>query len=426
MGNESAKEKSAQPAAKASSQDVGGNRAAGSAPTTSGPSAVAVPTPPDVASPLTPASPPSSPAADFTYRQDSSFPAAAPAPPPPAPSNFVPQAHPTLGQLPPAFAALPAVHQAIPLRLTPDAIAATAFHWQRPPIGHGGFSNVYEGLFYQRPVAVKVLTIRNPQERAMFEEELRSLLNPSLWHHNICPLLAFCDAAPAFVFPKLSPLSRDRLSRLPLGVRDCVCHDVALGMAHMHAAGYVHSDMKPDNVLIEFDAQRVIRRALVGDMGCVKSCAVPVVPFGTIVFLDPGLPANTPRHPHPADDVYSLGLTFLAIYLGLFPERREDIAAMDGQLAQSDPPRSQLVRSMIQRDAALRPTCASAVETLRALRAAPITSTGAADGRPSAFASSLRLPVQNNSQVPLASASGQPSLSLPGAAASPVRLAHAV
>jgi serine/threonine protein kinase len=110
----------------------------------------------------------------------------------------------------------------------------------------------------------------------MFDEELRALLNTTLWHNNICPLLAYCDTKPAFIFPKLTPMSDNRSARLPDDVKDTICIDVVRGMDHMHRAGYVHSDMKPDNVLLEFDENRVIKKAVVGDLGCVKSCMVPV------------------------------------------------------------------------------------------------------------------------------------------------------
>jgi serine/threonine protein kinase len=257
----------------------------------------------------------------------------------------------------PPTAAPPADVRGEPVRLTADAIALTAHNWQRPPIGKGGFSTVYEGNFYGHKVAVKVLTIRDESERFMFHEELRAMLNPALWHMNICPLLGFCYENPAFIFPKLSPLNPDRLKRLPPDVRDSVCIDVARGLAHMHAAGYVHSDMKPDNVLIEFDAHRIIKRALVGDMGCVKCCTVPVAPFGTMVFLDPALTIGVPRLPNPADDVYSLGVTFLCIFMDAVPASQDDIRRMDHDLALRDAYRSSLVRSMLHPDPAQRPTC---------------------------------------------------------------------
>eukprot|EP00743_Colponemidia_sp_Colp-15_P025589 GILK01038975.1.p1 GENE.GILK01038975.1~~GILK01038975.1.p1 ORF type:complete len:100 (-),score=1.75 GILK01038975.1:95-394(-) len=98
----------------------------------------------------------------------------------------------------------------------------------------------------------------------MFEQELRAMLNPTLWNSNICPLLGYCVEAPAFIFPRLTALNVERMVRLPDDVKDTICIDIANGLAHLHKAGYVHMDMKPDNVLILFDEQRRIKKALVG------------------------------------------------------------------------------------------------------------------------------------------------------------------
>lgn len=244
----------------------------------------------------------------------------------------------------------------------------TAGNFQSPPLGKGGFSTVYPGQFYGSPVAVKVLIIRDANERAMFEGELRALLNPALWHPNVCPLLAYCDTEPAFIFPLLTPMSIERMSRLPDDVKDTICIAVSRGLEHMHRAGYVHSDMKPDNVLLEFDANRMIKAAYVGDLGCVKSCSTPVNPFGTIVFLDPQLPLNKPRRPHPVDDVYSLGITFLSIWTNRIPETGHDITEMKKMLSDNDAPRAKYVMDMTQVTMAARPTSGHTATVLSSLQ----------------------------------------------------------
>jgi serine/threonine protein kinase len=253
-----------------------------------------------------------------------------------------------------------------PACLEASVIATTALNWTKQPIGHGGFSNVYEGKYFQQDVAVKVLTIRDQSERDMFDEELKALLNPALWHDNICPLVAYCHTNPAFLFPRLKPLSMDRLVRLPLDVRTVVAADVARGLGHMHAAGWVHSDMKPDNVLLEFNEHRVIVRAMVGDMGCVKSCSIPVKPFGTILFLDPGLNTQAPQLPKPADDVFSLGITLLAIFGSVMPETVHNIWPLKQKLSHEMPFHGNLVERMTQQDPQMRPTCQAVAAELLA------------------------------------------------------------
>eukprot|EP00758_Cryptobia_borreli_P001850 Tbor_TRINITY_DN2582_c0_g1::TRINITY_DN2582_c0_g1_i1::g.553::m.553 len=255
-----------------------------------------------------------------------------------------------------------------PIRLTKEAIAMTAGNFLSPPLGKGGFSTVYPGYFYGNPVAVKVLNIRNASERAMFDDELRALLNPVLWHPNVCPLLGYCDTDPAFIFPLMTPMTIERMSRLPDDVKDTICVNICKGLEHMHRAGYVHSDMKPDNVLLEFDANRMIKTAYVGDLGCVKSCSVAVIPFGTIVFLDPQLPLNIPRLPHPVDDVYSLGITFLSIWTNRIPESAQEIAEMKMLLADNDTARSDCVAAMTHSVMSARPTCEQVAKVLSDLQ----------------------------------------------------------
>jgi serine/threonine protein kinase len=253
-----------------------------------------------------------------------------------------------------------------PIALTPDQIQTISFHFQRPPLGKGGFSTVYEGEFCGYPVAVKILTVRNQNERALFEIELAVLCNEGLRHRNLLPLIGFCHERPALVMPRLKPLNKDRLPRLPGSVRMLVAMDVARGLAHLHQAGFVHNDMKPDNVLLEFDEHRNIVRALVGDLGCAKVTSIPVQPFGTMLFMDPQLnPHGPPVLPKTADDVYSFALTLVCIFTNSFPESHEDLARMWATIDATFPLVAHLARRMTQPDWRQRPSCAQAEAELK-------------------------------------------------------------
>ena len=245
-----------------------------------------------------------------------------------------------------------------PVQLAPHVIQEICFGFSQPPLGKGGFSTVYAGVYSQRHVAVKVLAIRNPGELSLFEAELGILLNAQLRHPHLLPLIAFCRERPALVMPQLKPMNRERLPRLPGSIRMKIAMDVAAGLAHLHDAGFVHNDMKPDNVLLEFDDQRRLIRALVGDLGCVKSMRVPVVPFGTILFMDPGLnTSGPPVLPKPADDVYSFGLTIVCIFTNAFPESQDHLRQMWASVDSGFPLISALARCMTNPNPALRPTC---------------------------------------------------------------------
>ena len=285
------------------------------------------------------------------------------------PEGTQPAPHPALSLLPPpddSVLLLPAPPTAEPVHLTEDGIAAVALKFSKPPLGKGGFSTVYEGLFYGAPAAVKILAIRNEHERANFHEELRSLLNPALRSEHVCPLLGYCKAQPAFIFPRLTCINVSRMTRFPDDVKDSICIDTADGLATLHAAGYVHMDIKPDNVLLLFDENRRIQKALVGDLGCVKSVAVPVYPYGTIAFLDPQLNFQQLRKPQPADDVFSLGITFLSIWTNRVPTSRDEIPLLMQELRRACAYRFELVASMTAIDIRRRPTAAFVRDTVRA------------------------------------------------------------
>lgn len=62
------------------------------------------------------------------------------------------------------------------------------------------------------------------------------------------------------------------------------------------------------------------------------------------------------RHPHPCDDIYSIGITFLCIWTNRQPQTPADIESMKEQLGQGDHFRYNVVCAMIQPNMAARPT----------------------------------------------------------------------
>lgn len=81
-----------------------------------------------------------------------------------------------------------------------------------------------------------------------------------------------------------------------------VFHQVALGMAHMHDRGYVHADMKPNNIMVMDGKAKII------DLG--QSCEI-----GTVKERIQGTPDYiAPEQVHrraitPKTDIYNLGAT---------------------------------------------------------------------------------------------------------------------
>ena len=134
-------------------------------------------------------------------------------------------------------------------------------------VGTGSFGSVYEATDDQNPahprVALKVLHARFANDksiRARFEREAKALL--LLESPRICPLLDWGSTsvgpsqtpimylALPFVegttlgklLETASPMEEERAIRIAIGICE--------GVAAAHAAGILHRDLNPDNVLV--------------------------------------------------------------------------------------------------------------------------------------------------------------------------------
>lgn len=125
-------------------------------------------------------------------------------------------------------------------------------------LGKGGMGEVYRatGTRLRRDVAIKVSAERFSER---FAQEARAVA--ALNHPNICTLY---DAGPDY-------LVMECVDGVPAGhtpdVRKLLdlAAQIAGGMAAAHAAGFVHRDLKPDNILVTRDG-----RAKILDFGLAK------------------------------------------------------------------------------------------------------------------------------------------------------------
>ncbi len=130
--------------------------------------------------------------------------------------------------------------------------------------------------------------------------------------------------------------------------------DVCSTLAHCHARGLLHLDLKPDNLLVV--SERGQLRVKVLDFGLARGRSRRAVPGGTPIYMPPEL-LEGKRYDGRAD-LYSLGISLLP------PERRPDVPGYPPEQA-LDPdwprPLATLVARLIERDPARRFSSARAV-----------------------------------------------------------------
>ncbi|KAK1610129.1 hypothetical protein QYE76_033802 [Lolium multiflorum] len=97
--------------------------------------------------------------------------------------------------------------------------------------------------------------------------------------------------------------------------------DILLGLAHAHAAGVAHCDVKGRNVLIAADG-----RAMIADFGCARRVGSSgiagerLVGGGTPAFMSPEAARGETQGP--AADIWALGCTIIEMATGAAPWQR--------------------------------------------------------------------------------------------------------
>lgn len=186
-------------------------------------------------------------------------------------------------------------------------------------IGSGGMATVYlaEDLKHHRQVAVKVLKREISgalgTQRFLREIEIAARLS----HPHILPLYdsGKADGFLYYVMPYVEGDSlRTKLAREgKLGIDETVriLREVADALAHAHAHGVVHRDIKPDNVMLSG------RHAMVADFGVAKALSASTpgdanltgigAPLGTPTYMSPEQASGSPNVDRRAD-IYALGV----------------------------------------------------------------------------------------------------------------------
>ena len=223
-------------------------------------------------------------------------------------------------------------------------------------LGRGGMGVVYlaRDVALDRLVAIKLLPAslaHAPDLRARFLREARTAAQLS--HPHIVPIHAVEEHA-SIVFFVMAYVDGETLGERvrragPLspteGMR--IMQEVAWALAHAHARGVVHRDVKPDNILLE----RETGRAMVTDFGIARA-AESATPAGGAIIGTPQYMSPEQARGEAVDgrsDLYSLGATMFFALTGRLPFEASTASAFLLRLTTERAPAIGTLRAVIPR-----------------------------------------------------------------------------
>nr|VDD58276.1 unnamed protein product [Brassica oleracea] len=196
-----------------------------------------------------------------------------------------------------------------------------------PAFAQGAFGKLYRGTYNGDDVAIKILERpENDPEKAQlmgqqFQQEVMMLA--TLKHANIVRFIGACrrsmvwcivtEYAKGGSLRQFLTKRRNRAVPLKLAVKQAL--DVATGMAYVHGLGYIHRDLKSDNLLISAD-----RSIKIADFGVarIEVKTEGMTPeTGTYRWMAPEMIQHRPYTQKV--DVYSFGIVLWELLTGMVP-----------------------------------------------------------------------------------------------------------
>jgi serine/threonine protein kinase len=238
-------------------------------------------------------------------------------------------------------------------------------------LNRGGMGEVYAALDTELKERVALKHIRraiasSPSVIERFKQEVRQTRR--IAHPNVCRVYDLFSHYPRSGEPiwfltmelleGVTLAERIAAGPIPLDRALPLIRDMAAALSAAHAAGIVHRDFKPNNVMLAPTGSGA-ERAVVTDFGLAREIAAETADSaGTPAYIAPEQAAGA--GPSPAADQYSLGLVIGEILTGKRPGRDGTSAAKAKAELQAwfdQQPRS-----------ALKPRARAALETCLALR----------------------------------------------------------
>lgn len=210
-------------------------------------------------------------------------------------------------------------------------------------LGSGGMATVYEAVqnCFGRHVALKVMSPVLANDKDFSKRFLREAkILASLSHPHIIAVYDVGISGQYHYYAMEHLEGGDLKHRLAdIGVDEAllIVKQLALALDHAHSKGYIHRDVKPDNVLFREDGSAVltdfgIARAAETDQQLTQAGKM----IGTPKYMSPEQAKSAPLDAR--SDLYALGVVFYEMLAGHVPFDGSDPIAVGIQHLREAPP----------------------------------------------------------------------------------------
>ena len=256
-------------------------------------------------------------------------------------------------------------------------------------LGKGGMAEVYAAFDedLSRPVALKFMRSSEASRLARLAEVMREAKAASALNHPhivmVHEVIPHEDSL-VIVMELVSGNALRTLCGVPLSIETVIGYgkQIGLALAAAHAAGIVHRDVKPENLMVRPDGYVKLL-----DFGLARE-------FGQDGAVGAGQIAGTLRYMSPeqvqgktvtsASDVFSLGVVLYELVTGRHPFAAPSLLEVLQKVTLAQPTAlerlnskapiffTKLIGQMLEKDPAVRPSSKEVVERLNASSASPL------------------------------------------------------